>query len=152
MENEGSTKEVENQEPLVGVITKSKAWHAYMLKMAGLSLVEVADRLGYTNGAAVAKAIRDEVISAAKDTVPEDRETLLDLEVARLDYAQAKIWMGVEAGDPKSVDSLLKIIALRTKLRGLDTVDATVGQQTVLVIGGQTEEYIAKLKAIVEDE
>lgn len=148
METEANTSEVASPEPLEGTLARPKAWHAYQLKLAGLSLSEIAARLNYTSGGAVAKAIKDEMLSAAKDIEPEDRETLLDLEVERLDYAQSKIWMAVEAGDPKAIELLLKIISLRTKLRGLDTFDASAGIQTVLVVGGQESDYIAKLKEL----
>jgi|SRR4051812_3718267 hypothetical protein len=147
MGSDESTKDVA-QEPLDGTLTQSKPWHAYQLKMAGLSLNEIADRLNYTSGAAVAKAIKDEMIRDARDIEPETRETMLDLEIARLNYMQSKVWLGVEAGDPKSIDAALKIIALRTRLTGLDQVDATAGQQTVLVVGGSEGEFVEKLKLV----
>jgi transcriptional regulator len=134
MGSDESTKDVA-QEPLDGTLTQSKPWHAYQLKMAGLSLNEIADRLNYTSGAAVAKAIKDEMIRDARD-------------IARLNYMQSKVWLGVEAGDPKSIDAALKIIALRTRLTGLDQVDATAGQQTVLVVGGSEGEFVEKLKLV----
>lgn len=150
MESDESTKDVA-QALLEGSI-HSTAWHAYQLKIAGLSLREIADRLHYTSGAAVAKAIRDEMIRDAKDIEPDTRETLLEMEVARLDYMQSKVWLGVEAGDPKSIDAALKIIALRVRLEGLDQVDATKGQQTVLVVGGEEGEYVAKLKLVAGED
>lgn len=148
METDESTKDVESQAPLEGHLVRSKAWHAYQLKLAGMSMVEIADRLNFTSGAAVGKAIQDEMSTNAKDIEPDDRETLLNLEVDRLDYAQSKIWMAVEAGDFKAIELLLKIVTLRTRLRGLDTFDAAVGQHTVLVVGGQEAEYIEKLKEL----
>jgi hypothetical protein len=147
MESDESTKDVV-QEPLEGQLGKPKAWHAYQLKLAGLSLSEIADRLKYTSGGAVAKAIKDEMLRNAQDTEPETRETILDLEIARLDYMQARLWMGVEAGDPKAIESVLKIITLRARLRGLDQVDATKGQHTVLVVGGSEKEYVDGLKLV----
>lgn len=151
MATEESTNAVESQEPLEGTLVRSKHWHAYQLKMAGLSLPEIADRLGYHSTSAVAKGIKDEIISAAKDIPEEDRDTILALEVDRLNFAQARIWPQVEYGDPKAIDILLKIINLRARLRGLDLVDPTAGTHTVLVIGGQEQEYIAKLKQIASD-
>lgn len=150
MDSDESTKDVD-QAPLEGEIFRSRAWHAYQLKMAGLHLSEIADRLNYTSGAAVAKAIKDEMLSAAKDTEPDTRETLLDLEISRLDYMQSKLWMYVEAGDIKAIDQTLKIIQLRARLRGLDQVDATAGQQTVLVVGGSEADYVNKLKLVSGD-
>lgn len=131
---------------------RSRPWHAYHLKLAGLSLSEIADRLNYTSGAEVARVIKNETISAAKDIEPEERESLLDLEVERLNYAQSKIWVGVEAGDIKCIEALLKIIQLRTKLQGLDMVDASAGVQTVLVVGGQEADYVNKLKLVAGDD
>lgn len=150
MDSDESTKDavLERQDVVEGIPGKSKAWHAYQLKLAGLALSEIADRLNYTSGAAVAKAIKDEMISNARDIEPETREELLDLEIARLDYMQSKLWMGVEVGDVKSIDQMLKIIQLRARLRGLDQVDAETGKQTVLVVGGTEADYVNKLKLV----
>lgn len=140
--------DVSTKDAVQGVPTKSKAWHAYQLKLAGLSLSEIAAHLNFTSGAAAAKAIRDEMIADAKDIEPETRESLLDLEIARLDYMQSKLWMYVEAGDIKAIDETLKIIQLRSRLRGLDQVDASASQQTVLVVGGSEADYVSKLKLV----
>lgn len=152
MENDVSTRDSESQAPLEGQLVRSRAWHAYQLKLAGLSLYEIADRLNFTSGGAVAKAIKDEMMSAAKDIDQETRETLLELEVERLNYAQSKIWLGVEAGDPKAIDALIKIITLRTRLQQVDQVDASAGVNTVLVVGGAEADYIERLKKLAGDE
>jgi hypothetical protein len=149
MGNDASTKD---EAPLEGQLVRSKAWHAYQLKLAGLSLSEIAGHLNYTSGAVVAKAIKDEMISAARDIEPETRESLLDLEIERLNFAQSKIWMAVEAGDVKAIELLLKIVTLRAKLQGVDVLDASKGQQTVLVVGGSEGEYVAKLKLVAGGE
>lgn len=140
--------EVENQEPLEGEFVRSKAWHAYQLKMAGLKLPEIAERLNYSSPGAVGKAIKDQLIAEARDIEPETKDTLLELEIDRLDYVQSRIWMQVEAGDLKAVETFLKIVQVRAKLRGLDVVDAAAGQHTVLVISGNEKDYIDKLKEL----
>lgn len=91
------------------------------------------------------------------------RQARLELEVARLDYLQLKWWdaategVGVDVDgvplglDDKAANVVLKVIAMRAKLLGLD-VPATEAKTTVqtIVINGTTEEYVAGLKALDE--
>jgi len=152
MANDTSTSEVANQEPLEGTLVRSRAWHAYQLKMAGLSLAEIAERQGFSSPGAVAKAIKDEIMSAAREIPKEDRDTILQLEMDRLNFAQSKIWPSVEYGDLKAIETLLKIIQVRSKLQGLDMIDPTSGTNTVLVVGGSEADYIERLRNLADQK
>ena len=50
-------------------------------------------------------------------------------------------------GDPKSVDSAVRIIQARARISGLEQVDPVVQKNLVLVMGEKEEDYIAALKA-----
>lgn len=130
----------------IGEVAMSRAWQAYQLKMAGLDLAEIAVRLDYPSPAAVAKAITDEIRNEAKRLPKESRDDLLSLELDRLNYMMSKVWQQVEYGDTRAIDTALKIIAMRTKLTGLDVPDASSHTQTVLVVGGAEADYIKSLQ------
>jgi hypothetical protein len=140
-------REPELPEPLDGEGVRSRAWQAYQLKMAGLDLPEIALRLNYPTGAAVAKAINDEIRREARSLKTESRTELLDLELDRLNYMLSKIWQQIEYGDLNSIRTGMAIIAQRTKLLGLDLPDASTQQQTVLVVSGSEADYIKALQA-----
>ena len=61
-----------------------KAWMAYQLKMAGLDLREIADRCAYPSPTACAQDIRRHLKEGAAQLSSEDRETMLTLELDRL--------------------------------------------------------------------
>lgn len=125
-----------------------KAWQAYQFKLAGMTLTEIKERLGYRNNAAVAKAISEEMRANAQKLGKDDRETILSIEMARLEFMLNRIWEQVNYGDLKAVDAAVKIIALQARLTQLDQIDAATHTATVLVVGGQEGDYIQKLKEL----
>jgi hypothetical protein len=75
-----------------------------------------------------------------------ERKTALATEVARLDKLQTAVWPSAMMGDPKSVDSAVKIIMARAKITGLEQADPVVNKNLVLVMGEHEEDYIKALK------
>jgi hypothetical protein len=75
-----------------------------------------------------------------------ERKTALATEVARLDKLQTAVWPSAMMGDPKSVDSAVRIIMARAKITGLEQADPVVNKNLVLVMGEKEEEYIKSLK------
>ena len=122
------------------------AWFAYQLKMAGLDLREIAHRLDYVSPAACALDIKRHMAEEAAHKSAEDRESMLNLELDRLNYMLSKIWPQIEHGDLKAVDTAIRLINTSCRLMGLDQVDASTHVQTVLVVGGAEDDYIKKLK------
>jgi hypothetical protein len=49
-------------------------------------------------------------------------------------------------GDPKSVDSAVRIIMARAKITGLEQADPVVNKNLVLVMGEKEEDYIKALR------
>lgn len=130
---------------------QSRIRHAYLLKISGMPLAEIAERLDFPSSGAVAKAIRDELSREAAQMPAETRDSLLKLQDDRLNFMLSRLWPSIEQGDPKSIDSGLKVIALQSKLNQLDVADAAQNTTNVLVIGGAESDYIEKLKELTEN-
>jgi len=137
-------------EALDGVIVKHRADQAYEMLLRGLSLGEIAQEMGYSTPVEVNRAIKERYAVEARDLSAEERQGILALEVARLNKLQSAVWESAMYGEPKAVDSALKIIALRSKLLGLDQPEAQTNQNTVLVVGGAEADYIEQLKRMTE--
>ena len=80
-----------------------------------------------------------------------ERKLRLGMELMRLELLQQAVWPSAMMGDPKSVDSALKIIATRSKITGLEQVDPIVNKNLVLVMGEKEEDYIKALKLASDD-
>lgn len=97
-----------------------RARDALELRIKGLSLEEVAARLGMKSKSGVHKLIHAELREIA-----EERKALgnltLDLELERLDRLERAIAKKVDEGDVRSIEASLKIIERRAKLLGLDS-------------------------------
>lgn len=136
---------------------------AYRLTLSGLSWPEAAAQAGFSDPTLAALAVTAHLSRVAIVAADQARQARLELEVARLDYLQLKWWdaategVGVDVDgvplglDDKAANVVLKVIAMRAKLLGLD-VPATEAKTTVqtIVINGTTEEYVAGLKALDE--
>jgi len=124
-----------------------KAQVAYQLMLGGKSHSEIAEILGYAHINDVIRLMTERFHSDAKFMNEMERKELLSLEMLRLDALQAAVWPSAMMGDPKSIDSAVRIIATRAKISGLEQVDPVVQKNLVLVMGDREEDYIAALKA-----
>jgi hypothetical protein len=82
----------------------------------------------------------------------QERKNILAMELVRLEALQVAIWPSAMMGDPKAVDSALKIIQTRARITGLEQVDPVVQKNLVLVMGEKEEDFIKSLKAAGTDE
>jgi len=145
MEDETS-KEVE--QAIEGALVSSRAEEAYRQKLSGSSLSEIADDLGYRSTTEVVHAINSLMKQGAVFITEAGRAGFLQMELDRLDILQTKAWPSAMTGDPRSIEAVLKIMDRRIKITGLDSVDTATQQNTVLVIGGQEQDYLQKLKEL----
>lgn len=136
---------------IMGALVNSRAEQAYELKLAGMPLREIADRLGYASAHEVTTAIAAQMRIDAKFLSEAGRTGILQMEMDRLDRLQEKLWPAAMMGDPKSVDAVLHVMDRRIKITGIDAVDASTQQHTVLVVGGNEADYISKLKELTDD-
>lgn len=124
-----------------------KARQAYELLLAGKSHSEVAEILDITHVDDVWRLLTERFKYDAAKLTDGERKDILGMELLRLNALQAAIWPAAMMGDPKSVDSAVKIIATRAKIAGLEQVDPVVNKNLVLVMGEKEEDYINALKA-----
>lgn len=139
---------------------------AFELRRAGKSWWAIAEELEITEGAA--RMSVDQVVSQVSEMVSEHaKRSLLVMEVDRLDELMAAYWnqavnwqqvttvgadgqetTRMEPPNMRAGEFILKVMAQRTKLLGLDDMShAAVTQQTVIV-AGTSEEYIAALRSV----
>jgi len=88
---------------------------AFSLFLAGLSLSQIAPRLGIT-----VRGVEELLSRSLTSRTSRSAEKYRVLENARLDRAQAAIWPKVLEGDTKAVDTFLRISQRRARLNGLD--------------------------------
>lgn len=148
MDEDQSSQELDRV--LDGVVVESKAEQAYLMIRAGDSPSNVARELGYASSKEVGRAVRERMASEAQGLSSEERDGILMMELDRLNALQRAHWDSAMFGDPKSTDIVLKIITLRAKLTGVDQPDAQSGQNTVLIVGGNEETYIERLKGMAD--
>lgn len=103
---------------------------ALQLRKAGLTYQEIADRVGYSAPCGAYKAVKTALEALPVEAVDELRQ----VEGARLDQLQAGLWARAVAGNPKAIEQVLRIMARRAALMGLDVskaleVDLTSGGQ-----------------------
>jgi hypothetical protein len=124
-----------------------KARIAFELRKVGASYEEIADKLGYANAGSAEAAIRKRLKDSYK---PDDVETVVTMELERLDALQLIAWRRARQGDLAAIDRILKIMERRSQYLGLDrkqpTGDTTTVTQTAIFIGGSEEEYVAQLQ------
>jgi hypothetical protein len=126
-----------------------KAQMAFELRKAGAPYGLIADKLGYKNDHTCESAIRRVLSLKYK---PDDVETVVDMELARLDALQLVAWRRAKDGDLSAIDRILKIMERRSQYLGLDRQNkASQGEvinNTAIFIGGSESEYIEHLRQV----
>ena len=125
----------------------TRAEIAYEMKVQGNSLSEIGAEMEIS-ASHVGRLIADQMKSEADLLSLEDKATLLALDNARLERLIRVHWESAMYGDLKAGEFLLKTISLHAKLNQLDIPDAAYNQSTVLVIGGEAADYVARLKEL----
>lgn len=147
------TTEVEPEDPFLipadstRASANERAAAAFELRKAGVPYDIVAQKVGYKSprGAeqAVARVLR------GKRTA-RDIDTVLEMELTRLDSLQAVAWRRARQGDLAAIDRILKIMERRAQYLGLDRQTQQPSGEvhnTAIFIGGGESEYIQQLKA-----
>lgn len=134
-------------------VVEDPAMEAYKLRLTGLSNAEIAKRkLGYSSGAEVARAIKVRIEHEARQVAQEERETILQMELDRLDVLQQAYWELAVGGSLDDAKYVLSVIKMRIELNQLHMPDARQIGQTVLIVKGDTEgEYVASLGGQVSE-
>jgi hypothetical protein len=113
---------------------------AVTMRLSGLTYEQIAERLGYADKSAV----RHTVLRALDRREAARVDELRDVENARLDRANAALWPAVLKGDPKSVDTFIRLSARRARLNGLDA------PQQIAVTSGLQADFADTLAGLQE--
>jgi hypothetical protein len=136
-----------NASALLAEETDLKAATAYALRKRGRSWWDIAEELGISEG--VAQNLVSSRIAAAADLVSEHtKRQLLGMEVARLDDIMNAHWDDALV-DVRTAELMLKVIAQRAKLLGLDALTEPVQIHQTVVVTGTSEEYVRSLQLVV---
>ena len=98
---------------------REKGRQAITLRMAGATIKQIANQLGYASESGAYKAIMRELEQTTQD-MGESTEAVRQLELKRLDQMQFPIWNQVLAGDTGAISTALRIQERRASLLGLD--------------------------------
>jgi len=101
------------------IALRQRGQQAISLRMAGATIKQIADQLGYASEAGAYKAIMRELAQTAQG-MSESTEAVRQLELKRLDQMQFPIWPSVIAGDQGAIGTALRIQERRASLLGLD--------------------------------
>ena len=127
----------------------TRAREAFDLRLEGHSPSEIAAILAVTPES-VTQMLSELYGFDAAYLTEQERTTALATEVMRLDKLQTAVWPAAMIGDPKSVDSAVRIIMARAKITGLEQADPVVNKNLVLIMGDKEEDYIKALQAATE--
>lgn len=117
--------------------TAERRRQAVALRMAGVRLDDIVERLGYSGRAAASKDISRALEASTREQHMAAKEHRA-LELARLDRLQQGLWGAAIAGDPKSAEVVIKITDRRIRLLRLDSHTAT-SEAARSVIGALAE-------------
>lgn len=127
-------------------VTYTRAEIVYSMRRMGLTPTDIAKELGIPTRE-VKATINKQLGRDAEHLTDEEREDMLALENARLDYYLTKLWPSIEMGDLASIREARAITHERIALNQLSMPSSTQSSQ-VLVISGESASYIEKLKEL----
>lgn len=133
------------------------------LRLSGKTWAAIAKACGHTSPTAAFRA-RDRYLQRAGLALSrEKRDAALALEIERLDTLQLAFWDAATKGyeteddeprrpDVRAAEVILKIIGQRAKMLGLDEIEQSSQGPRTVVVTGNSEQYVATLKALIADE
>lgn len=98
------------------VALRQKEVEAIEMRIAGVPLREIAERLGWRSGASAHKAIK----RALEERAKEGASHLRQLQLERLDRLRLALWNDAISGNRLAVDRVLKIMEREDLLMGLE--------------------------------
>jgi hypothetical protein len=113
------------------------------LRKAGAGFEQIAKQLDLANKSVSWKLFA----SAIKEVIREPAETVLQLELTRLDAMLLGMWSKAKTGDPQAVDRVLRIMERRSFYLGLDQPKALKVE-----MAREIEGFLARLKGALPDD
>jgi DNA-binding CsgD family transcriptional regulator len=118
-----------------------------LLRLAGKSYVEIGEEMNI--GASQAWQYVTSSVELLNDTIKEKLPMVIDMELQRLDSMLAELWPNRR--DPRTADSILRIMDRRSKFQGLDAAERREVHVTGLE-GVSNEEIIRRVQGIIESQ
>lgn len=133
---------------------KRKQREAVQLRVAGASLAQIAERVGYSHASGAHQAIT----AALREMLPDqERADARRLELAKLDRLEMAAWPNALSGDDRAATTILRCVGMRAKLLGLEAptaLDVRVREGELVrveILELLNDETIAALKPFQEE-
>lgn len=126
------------------------AAEAYQLHLTGVAWPEVAAKTGYADGRAANVAVVRYLQKGIAERSDEQRQAAVQLELDRLDALQQPYWSPALHGDLDAANFVLKVIAQRGKFLKIGETEEKDTAPRTLIISGDSANYVAKLKQMIE--
>lgn len=111
----------------------SRAWTAWQLRLTGLSFKEIAVQLGLKSHSSAWKLV-DRIQKRIETDLPVSVEDWRRQELAKLDRAEFALQKGINEGNPKAIDAMIKIGNRRDRLVGtIKPTETKVSGKVLLV-------------------
>lgn len=123
------------------------AEYVYNMRLSGMTLRRIGQELGGINENMVLEFLDSEIQKRAEAVHMREKKGILQQELDRLDALQEAHWTAAMMGDPKSTECVLKVMNHRAKILGLDVATQQEEKAQVLVIGGNSTQYMDSLMA-----
>ena len=123
----------------------------FEMRAGGKLPSEIAETLGINSDKEVHQRMDEQLNHDASYLTNLQRDTVLGLQLLRLEKLLAAVWPSAMMGDPKSVHEAGELVMKESRLTQLEMADPTVNKNLVLVMGEKEEDFIAALKATNSD-
>lgn len=128
------------------------AEYVYEKRLSGMTLRRIGEELGGIDAAMVLTFLDEEIGRRAAAIHIREKTGILQQELDRLDALQEAHWTAAMMGDPKSTECILKVMSHRAKILQLGEVTSEETKAQVLVIGGNSKQYMDALVAAQDSD
>lgn len=125
----------------------TRAEIAYQMLHQGLSVTDIANEL-HVHPRSVHRMVEERYAQEASEQTPEYRAGILSLQNDRLNWMYSKLVPQMEYGDTRAITAGMNLVVNILKLHRLDQPEAAGAQNTIMLISGDEDSYIQKLKEL----
>lgn len=123
---------------------------ALELRRAGFDYELIAEAVGYSHPQSASRAVK-----AAMERIPQEAtEDFRVVQMERLNFMLLKLWPGIQRGNRRDIEVGLQVIDKMDRLKGTDAAQEVQHHHdgAVLVVAGATEDYVAGLKKMAQQQ
>lgn len=124
----------------------------YHMRKMGMTLAEIQKDYNESGHnytlAQIGRMYRGFMESLRAEWGEDERDHIRHLELERLDSLQQALWHQAMEGEPKAIETILKVMAQRQKLTGMDMPSGAdpAAVQQILIIGQDKQAFIEALQ------